>query len=298
MKFQPLLSATVTDEGLENLRYPVLVSPKLDGIRAIKRDGVVLSRKLKPIRNEFVQSQLRGLPDGLDGELIVGYPWEPDCFKVTTEGVMSKDGTPDFRFYVFDSLQGPADQPFSVRYERLKAWVSSGVLHGRVHLVPHQLYRSAQAVRDVATGWVDEGYEGVMIRSLDGPYKFGRSTLKEGTLLKLKRWQDAEYEVYDFVEQMHNANEQEADERGYAKRSKSKEGLVGAGKVGAVLVRSVKDHGHVAEVGSGFTDAERIDMWNNRDAYRGRVMTVKYQGFTPDMKLRFPIFKGWRELGT
>lgn len=297
--FQPMLSATVTDAGLDKLKYPVLVSPKLDGIRAVKRGGVIMSRKLKPIRNRFVQEALRDLPDGLDGELIVGPSNATDVFKVTTEGVMSADGKPDFCYYVFDSLQGPADQPFHVRYKRLEAWEdNSAILHPFVVVVFHQLCRNAQEVRNVEEHYVNKGYEGVMIRSVDGPYKFGRSTLKEGYLLKLKRWEDAEYEVYGFVEQMHNENALETDERGYAKRSKSKEGLVGAGKVGAVLVRSVAAHGHIAEVGSGFIDAERIDMWQNQSSYIGRVMTVKFQGFTPDGKMRFPIFKGWREVGT
>jgi len=298
MTFQPMLSATVTDAGLDKLKYPVLVSPKLDGIRAVKRGGVIMSRKLKPIRNEFVQDALRGLPDGLDGELIVGSPTAPDVFKRTTEGVMSADGEPDFYYYVFDFLHpDKPDLPFSFRYHHV-CGVSAKYHFTRVVKVEHHPAQNADEVRALETCYVAAGYEGIMIRAVDGPYKFGRSTLKEGYLLKLKRWEDAEYEVYGFVEQMHNENVLETDERGYAKRSKAKVGLVGAGKVGAVLVRSILPHGHVAEVGSGFIDAERVDMWQNQSAYIGRVMTVKYQGFTPDGKLRFPIFKGWREVGT
>ena len=300
MTFQPMLSATVTDAGLDKLKYPVLVSPKLDGIRAVKRDGLVLSRKLKPIRNRFVQECLRALPDGFDGELIVGPPNAADVFKRTTEGVMSADGEPDFRYYVFDVLwNGEAkEKAFSYRHHVLSDWVSDVGQETRAVLVEHRVAASPDEVRSLEERCVTEGYEGIMIRSTAGPYKFGRSTLKEGYLLKLKRWEDAEYEVYDFIEQMRNENELEEDERGYAKRSKAKTGLVGAAKVGAVLVRSVLPSGHIAEVGSGFTDEQRIDMWQNREAYIGRVMTVKYQGFTPDGKLRFPIFKGWREVGT
>lgn len=300
MTFQPMLSATVIDAGLDKLKYPVLVSPKLDGIRAFKRDGVILSRKLKPIRNRFVQAALSDLPDGLDGELIVGPLNAPDVFKRTTEGVMSADGEPDFRYYVFDVLWSAEakEKAFSYRHQVLSDWVSDVGQGTRAVLVEHRLAVTSDEVRAFEDRCVTEGYEGIMIRATAGPYKFGRSTLKEEYLLKLKRWEDAEYEVYGFVEQMHNENDLEEDERGYAKRSKAKAGLVGAGKVGAVLVRSSMPHGHIAEVGSGFTDAERVDMWQNQSAYIGRVMTVKYQGFTPDGKLRFPIFKGWREVGT
>ena len=50
---KPMLSGTVTDPAA--LRYPVLVSPKLDGYRASVQGGVVLSRNLKPIPNAHVR---------------------------------------------------------------------------------------------------------------------------------------------------------------------------------------------------------------------------------------------------
>ena len=70
MTFKPMLAATVSDEPLS---YPLLASVKLDGVRALVVDGVVMGRSLKPIPNKHVQrlfghTQL----NGLDGELIVG----------------------------------------------------------------------------------------------------------------------------------------------------------------------------------------------------------------------------------
>ena len=41
-----MLAATV--DSVEQLRYPLLGSPKLDGVRAIVIDGVVYSRNMKP----------------------------------------------------------------------------------------------------------------------------------------------------------------------------------------------------------------------------------------------------------
>lgn len=69
---KPMLSATLEDPL--RLTWPVLGSPKLDGLRCIIKDGMALSRNLKPFRNKFVQEQLSTLPNGLDGELIVGSP--------------------------------------------------------------------------------------------------------------------------------------------------------------------------------------------------------------------------------
>ena len=98
---KPMLCATVTD--ISKLRYPYLASPKLDGIRCLIHNGTAVSRNLKPIRNKYIASCLKGLPP-LDGELIVGDPTAPDCFNRTSSGVMSADGEPDFKYYVFDRI--------------------------------------------------------------------------------------------------------------------------------------------------------------------------------------------------
>ena len=87
-QFKPLLSATIEDTA--SLRYPVLVSTKLDGIRCLVIDGVACSRNLKPIRNAYIQKCI-GKPEynGLDGELIVGNVFAKDCYLKTNSGVMS-----------------------------------------------------------------------------------------------------------------------------------------------------------------------------------------------------------------
>ena len=102
MKVKPLLSCEVP---LDMVNFPIYVSTKFDGIRALVIDGVVYSRSLKPIRNKHVQ-QLFGKEEynGFDGELIVGDIYAKDVFQKTTSGVMSEDGNPDVTFYVFDVL--------------------------------------------------------------------------------------------------------------------------------------------------------------------------------------------------
>ena len=65
---------------LDNLQYPVYVTPKLDGIRCLFKDGVALSRTLKPIPNKSIQvwaKQYAKVLEGMDGELIVGPSTSP-----------------------------------------------------------------------------------------------------------------------------------------------------------------------------------------------------------------------------
>ena len=52
---------------------------------------------------------------------------------------------------------------------------------------------------DYEQGAVEDGYEGVMLRDPSAPYKYGRSTVRKGYLLKLKRFEDSEAEVIDIV---------------------------------------------------------------------------------------------------
>ena len=45
-----------------------------------------------------------------------------------------------------------------------------------------------------------------------------------------------------------------------------------------------------ARVGSGFTDAERLEIWNNQSNYRGRQLEVIHLGFTKTHSIRHPVF--------
>lgn len=114
MTFKPLLAETLDDTS--KVPFPVLVSAKLDGIRAIVKDGVVYSRSMKPIRNRHVQNLFgREKYNGLDGELVVGAPNAPDVYLKTNSGVMSAGGEPDVFFYAFDRWDMP-DVPYETRY--------------------------------------------------------------------------------------------------------------------------------------------------------------------------------------
>lgn len=120
--FKPMLAAAVED--VSALTFPLIASPKLDGIRCIVRNGVAYSRSNKPIRNRYIQqcvSEYSSDLEGLDGELIVGSPTACDVYRVTNSAVMSADGTPDFKFFVFDRInrEGFADSLRHFQYHAL-----------------------------------------------------------------------------------------------------------------------------------------------------------------------------------
>ncbi len=281
---KPLLAYTVEDTS--TLKYPLFASVKLDGIRCLVIDSVAYSRNMKPIKNEYVQKCI-GKPEynGLDGELIVGDIFAKDCYRQTNSGVMSKDGEPDFKFYVFDRWD-MGNFKFETRYTNIPKLPF-------VEIVSQWEMNSEGELLMFETELLEKGAEGVMVRSVDGIYKNGRSTAKDGILGKVKRFSDAEYRIVGFVERMHNANEATRNELGYIERSSHKDNLVGRGDLGALVLETAD--GQKFNCGTGFDDALRAEIWANKDAYIGRMAKVKSFLIGVKDKPRFPIFLGIRD---
>lgn len=285
---KPMLSAKLEDPA--KVRYPVLCSPKLDGIRCLIVGRVPVTRTLKHVPNRAIFETLRALnlPE-LDGELIVGDPKHPDCYRATNSGVMSRDGAPDWTFWVFD-VYGPG--PFEDRLAHARRIVE-GAKCKRIRFVHHKIIKSAEELLDYERNHLLAGYEGVMGRSLGGTYKQGRSTMTEGALWKLKRFTDGEAKVVGFDEQMHNANEAKINALGHTERSSHKKNMVPKGTLGALKVVDLVT-GIDFDIGTGFTDEERIEIWINRDLWLGK--TVKYKSMTVGVKdrPRHPVYLGQR----
>lgn len=286
---KPMLAAKTDGKGLS---YPLLASPKLDGVRALIIDGVVMSRSFKPIPNAHVQ-ELFGRPEynGLDGELIVGAPTDKDVYRNTTSGVMSQAGEPDVSYHVFDKFDHGGG--FHDRLRASQEIISR--LNPIIPIVPveHRFIACEQTLLALEEQYLAEGYEGVMLRHQRGPYKHGRSTEKEGWLLKLKRFDDSEAVILDTYELMHNANEATQNELGYTERSSHKAGMVGKGILGGLSVRDVYS-GVEFDIGTGFDQATREALWKQRDQLPGQVIKYKFFASGVKDKPRFPVFLGFR----
>lgn len=294
---RPMLAASTKAEDLSKLAFPLLASPKIDGVRAVNVNGKLVSRTLKDIPNALTQCCFGTLYlDGLDGELVVGNPTDHNLMQQTMSGVMSRDGAPKAEWFVFDDWKLGA-MPFAERIAAVKERISrvyTPDLAKRIHAVSHTLVSSYAELQAYEEKRLAEGYEGVMVRSLRGPYKQGRSSVREGYLLKVKRFADAEAEVIGAVELRHNGNAATVDARGFTKRSTHAANKQGGGVLGCLKVRDLSS-GVEFEIGTGFTWAQREQMWENRDKLPG--LLVKYQHFTVGAvdKPRFPIFLGFRD---
>lgn len=285
---KPMLAGKA--ESIHDVRFPAYCTPKLDGIRCLILNGVAVSRKLKPIPNEHVRRMLVGLPDGFDGELIVP---GASYFGETSSAIMSRDGEPAFEYHVFDYAFSP-HLGYCQRIESLRREAAfAEITHGEwvKPLLPRRVGSPDELARFEAI-CLEQGYEGVMIRSEDGPYKFGRSTAREGYLLKLKRFEDSEAVVVGYEELRRNENALERDELGYAKRSKAKAGMVGGGTLGKLHVR--REDGVEFAIGSGFDDAFRAKAWAERESLVGRIAKYRHQPHGALEAPRCPVFLGFR----
>lgn len=287
--FKPLLSAKADKEDLHRLTYPLLASPKLDGIRAVVLNDQLVSRTLKPIPNNFIRNALSHPQfDGLDGELIVGDPTDPGIYLKTNSAVMSVEGEPDFTYFVFD--QHNMTTPFSERLEHLNLRRRGP----RVVVLGHVEIKDEKALVEYQEWCLNQNFEGVMIRKPSASYKYGRSTLKEQTLVKLKVFDDSEATVLAMTEEMHNANEATTNALGHTERSSHKENKVGKGRMGTLVCRDLETNIDF-EIGTGFTAQQRQELWDHATDVVGRVVKYKFFSHGVKEKPRHPVFLGFRD---
>ena len=319
---KPLRAASLTDKHTgellhKDLRFPLVGSPKIDGIRCLTFADVLglgqaLSRSFKPIANIATRSVLAALRVNLDGELIVRTPhaganynnpkgWEPftnhpDGRPGISSQIMSHDGTPNFSYIVFDCHSHPS-YPYTNRLMQASEAVAEIIAKdtfniAQVQLLDHRVIHSLQEMLEYEEWCLMQGYEGIMLRDPNGYYKSGQSTLKQQTLLKLKRHQDDEATIIDMTEMMHNENEAGVNETGGVQRSKQSAGLIGAGVMGTLVVQHPVFG--TFEIGTGFTYAEREAFWARQSHYFNKPVTFKYQPYGTKDKPRGPVFRNVR----
>ena len=261
--FKPLLAVNV---DLTKLEFPLYASYKLDGIRCLLLDDVV-SRTNKVIPNDYIRSKLLPyLELKLDGELIVGGITN-DCYQITQSAVMAKLGEPTFIYYVFDTVD--TNNPYRDRYSRLL----SLDLPNYIQVVEQYLIEDLDSLLELEAKALSLGYEGLMLRSIDGKYKLGRSTTKEAILLKLKRFNDSEALVIDYKPLVRSSGLVE-NSLGY-------------------LVCQIGDISF--HLGTGFTSKQRKEYWGLGDSLIGSWVKFKYLEVGVKDKPRHPVFLGFRD---
>ena len=252
----------------------VAVEPKLDGIRcfAIVEDSesALYARSGKLISNfdSTIGAELSKLPDGCyDGE-IMGEDFIALMRQAYRKENVDTDGT---YLALFDYI--PLNEWKSretkiscrARYSTLCDLVNSSA-HRHLKVVPrHIVAADYTEIKSLHDEFVNNGYEGAMIKDLEAPYKFGRGP----AVMKLKAFHDVDLKIEKLLE-------------GTGRHTD---------KLGSVVVNY---KGVEVQVGSGFSDELRDKVWSDPDSFIGRMIEVRYQEVTPDGSLRFPTFVCFR----
>lgn len=287
---KPMLAGKCEDPT--KIIYPVLGTPKLDGIRGLIVDGKALTRSFKPIPNRFIRAKLEATcPSGFDGEIVV----KGKLFNDISSDVMSEDGEPDFTYVVFDYCIDPKES-YQMRMEKL----SKHAFHypdipNVEYLFPTTINNAAE-LDQFEEKCLADGYEGIIFRSWNSPYKFGRSTEREGYMLKLKRFTDSEGIILSLEEQMHNNNEATKDVFGHTDRRSCQANLIPADTLGKFWVKDVYSGVEFGiGTGKGLTKELRKEIWTNQSKYVGKLIKYKSQKFGEKDLPRIPVFLGFRD---
>lgn len=271
---RPMLAVSA-DDHLDQLTYPLIASFKMDGIRCLMAAetsgrGRAVSRTLKPIPNHFIRNTMEArLHAGKDGELAVLDASGNIDFRASTSAVMSREGEPDFRYFVFDNFLVPGS--FEERLERLFAtapltWSPPDWLI----VVEQRLVHSADEVRAMFADALAKGFEGLILRCPKAAYKHNRSTLKEQGMLKVKPWADDEGLIVGMIREYENTNEKVLDERGLSKRSSAKAGKVARDAISGFVLFNPK-WPKTFEVGTGLTRDEKEEFFRIQDQLIGKA---------------------------
>lgn len=281
---------------IEKLRFPIIAQPKIDGVRGLNVANQLRTRTLKPFANRnLMEKYSRPLFSGLDGEL-----WYRDSYATsslcrdTTSIVNTINMAAPIHWTIFDDFSPEViDLPYIDRLRRATSRVIAFNLPF-IHIIEHQMIYDQAELAAYEEHILTCGYEGVILRDPHGKYKNGRSTVREGGLLRIKRFVDREAKVVQLIEARENLNEKRTNELGESERSSHQENKIGKQMVGSLICET--EDGQLITVGPGeMTHGERMLYWERPELIVGKPITYKCFPHGEKLAPRFPTFKAIRE---
>jgi DNA ligase-1 len=282
--FLPMLASSF-DKRKGKVSYPVDVQPKLDGVRCLaywEEDSVkLMSRGGKQWENcgHIAKELEQILPKGwvLDGELYI----HGKTFQEITKLVKKlRPESVNVQFHVYDvpragvigeqePIVGETNHEWEGRKEHLNDFAHKCVTADSCKSVKAVITYQCDAedvVYQLQSQFLEEGYEGAIVRERDGEYRFGYRSNK---LLKVKSFMDSEYKITGFT--------------------------TGVGRFeGSVIWTCVNEDGKSFNVVPQGTMEERQATYTVANNHIGDLLKVKYFELTDDGIPRFPVGLGVR----
>ena len=261
------------DESRVEWSQPVYIQPKLDGVRCLFTKDGAYSRTGKKFMN-LAHIELALIPFFkqqpnvvLDGELY-NHKLKNDFEKIISL-VRKQKPTADDRldaqhlvqFHVYDYFDGVKYDSYKTRMQQL---VTSDIYDAQIKYVPAKLVDSYNYARELHQEFLDQGYEGSIIR-LDGLYKHGRSY----DLMKFKDFSDTEATIIGY-------------ETGKGKRE---------GTLGKFIMQDDDGNEFGCPPGKGYSYKDLANILDNIGDYIGQRATFTYFQRTQAGSYRHPLFK-------
>ena len=263
----PMLAHKFSEQG-HKIKYPALCQPKLDGQRsvyqAINHVGSLWSRTRKPINS--VPHIIKAIEDAncdvdfLDGELYSHV--HHDNFEELSHFIRQEkyvQGSEVIEYHVYDIPNTKMTN--KERNEKLQSLKS--LFEGTpIHIVETHIINSEIELMEAFEHFLALGYEGCIVRNMDGLYVNKRSY----DLLKVKIMMDDEFEIIGVEEG---------------------KGIL-SGHAGSFVCKTKEGNVFNVKMEGSFDNLK--EYLNNFEKYKGKMVTVRFQDYTGKNNVpRFPI---------
>lgn len=267
---RPMLAQKYQDMKAR-VEYPVFLQPKLDGIRCLANTTCMMSRKgllfngLQHIQKQIGmlfkvnKTILKGKELYVDGELYQ----HGKSFQQIQSTVLDQKENPlkkDIQYWIYDCFDlNDMSIPYTQRYQLLKKMFDNAKkqhisIPNLVLVKTYTIQNEKEMMKYHLSLTSKDGYEGVMIRNLNGLYRLKH---RSADLLKYKSFQDDEYKIIGFKE--------------------------GKGKDKGTIIWEVETKKKQPFfIRPGGTLEERKQLFKNGKKYIGKMLNVRYIKLSDD----------------
>ena len=263
----PMLAHDYNKRG-KGAMFPCFAQRKYDGVRCIGMPSKGIFSRLKKAfpHLEHIVQELSMLPSDiiLDGELYTHELTFQEIVGMVKRETLKKgddEKQKKIKYHVYDTINNAAyEQRYIMLQQIFKAYKFEHLV-----LVHTDECLSEDNMKELHSYYVEEGYEGIMLRNKTGLYKNARSV----DLLKYKEFFDSEYKITGFTS--------------------------GLGvEDGCVIWSCITEDGNTFSCRPRGTREDRQELFLNGTAHIGKLLTVRYQEKTDQNMPRFPVGVGLR----
>lgn len=305
-----------------------IVSPKKDGVRLLLKDSKVLSRDLKETNSIAVKERFKPLSELcqnlgiiLEGEFYAhGFKFN-EIFRFYSNTDVTSEAEKKRITKRLYEYPGRSIEWLTTFHNELKFYWFDGIVLNEPELgYAERMYEITELLAPYTEVWEDilvlpiqheiksldnlwihyenmlsAGYEGLILVHKDHQYKFGRNTLNDGTLLKIKD----DKNIYDGIvldveegTQIKAGVERTVNAFGYSQTSGKKDDRESSGMAKGFVVEYNGERFTVSL--KGFNNEDKIELLQNKAAYIGKHFT--YSAMPPVKNVpRHAYFVQWRD---